>query len=50
MKFKAYLFKVSKDKEGEVSMTFKVSKTEATDAMNIPVEQVLDLTVEQEGI
>ena len=50
MNFKSYLYKASKDKEGEVTLVFKVSKTEANGTMDIPVEEVLDLTVEKEAV
>ena len=43
----AYLHRLSKDSEGEVTLVFKVSAMEAKEALSIPTETVLKLTVEE---
>ena len=41
----ANLYRISKDREGEVKITFTVSKLEAPNAMKIPEEAALILAV-----
>lgn len=48
MKFKAWLRKVSKDKDGEGTIAFGVPLTEAGEIFNIPANKNLKITVEVE--
>jgi len=48
MKFLAHLHRISKDSEGEVTIVFKVPATDAHKAMEIPTEEILQITIEKE--
>jgi hypothetical protein len=48
IQFNAYKYKCSEDHEGEVTLILKVSQTEKNKAIEIPVQQLLRVTIETE--
>ena len=49
MKFKATLWKVQKDSEGEAKIILLIPQVEANEAMNIPTGVVLDVEITPEA-
>jgi len=49
MRFKATLWKIQKDREGEVKIILLVPKVEAKSIMDIPEEVVLDVEINPES-
>ena len=49
MTFKAWLRKVSKDKDGEGTIAFGVPLIETGEIFNIPTNKILRLTIEVDG-
>lgn len=47
--FQGGLYRVSKDRDGEVKITFSIPKTEAGNVMNIPEETGLTIAVVVNG-
>lgn len=48
-KFKAWLWSIKKDREGEVTLTLKIPQTEAGDMWALPEETNFDVTMNPEG-
>lgn len=48
-KFKAWLWSIKKDREGEVTLTLKIPQTEAGDMWQLPEETNFDVTMNPEG-
>ena len=46
----AYLYRIAKDRDGEVTLTLRVSKLYAQQTMQIPEETALRVRIEEETV